>query len=145
MSNPIPEKINNTEEFLSEYDILKKTFDTAQEKFLLEQTVDNEKYVECILRSRVIIKFLDELNFIQLNKNKEEIKTTYYISAELLSRTVGLHMNRTGFTDQEKNNLYICIAHLKKCLGIEPFHTRARELFKVVFIYLTIFKSGSYG
>jgi tetratricopeptide (TPR) repeat protein len=142
MSNQIPEKISTTEEFLKEYSILKNVFDTAQEKFIVEQTVDNDKYVECIMRSRVIIKYLDELNFMQLNKHKDEIKTTYYISAELLSRTVGLHMNRTGFTDQEKNNLYISIAHLKKCLGIEPFHKKAMELFKVIFIYLTIFNAN---
>jgi protein O-GlcNAc transferase len=138
----IPEKISTVEEFLSQYDILKTTFDTAQEKFLTEQKLDNDKYVECILRSRVMIKYLDELNYMKTNKNKDEIKTTYYISAELLSRTVGLHMNREGFTEQERNNLYICIAHLKKCLGIEPFHKRAMELFKIVFIYLTIFNAN---
>lgn len=138
----IPEKITNTEEFLQEYSILKSTFDKAQEKFLVEQKIENDKYIECLVRSKVMITFLDELNHVQLTKNKEEIKTTYYISAELLSRTVGLHMNRKGFTEQEKNSLYISIAHLKKCLGIEPFHTRARELFKIIFIYLTIFNAN---
>lgn len=135
----IPEKISNVEEFLSEYNTLKKTFDEAQEKFIVEQKMDNDKYINCILRSRVIIKYLDELNNIQLNKNKEEVKTTYYISAELLSRTVGLHMNRSNFTEQEKNNLYISIAHLKKCLSIDPFYRNAMELFKIIFIYLTMF------
>lgn len=138
----IPEKISTTEEFLEQYNILKTTFDTAQQKFLLEKLVDNDKYIECILRSKVMITYLDELNYIQLTKNKDEIKTTYYISAELLSRTVGLHMNRNGLTEQEKNNLYIAIAHLKKCLGIEPFHTRARDLFKIILMYLTIFNGN---
>jgi predicted O-linked N-acetylglucosamine transferase (SPINDLY family) len=138
----IPEKITTQEEFFKEYDVLKKTYDDAQQKFLLEQKMENDKYIECILRSRVIIKYLDELNNIQLNKNKEQVKNTYYISAELLSRTVGLHMNRTSFTEQEKNNLYISIAHLKKCLAIDPFYRNAMELFKIIFIYLTIFNAN---
>jgi len=135
----VPETISTTDEFLEQYQILNKTYTEAQDIFFKEQKIDNQKYIECILRSRVMIKYLDELNYIQLNKNKQEIKTTYFISAELLSRTVGLHMNRQHFTEQEKNNLYISIAHLKKCLAIEPYHKSAMDLFKIIYIYLTIF------
>ena len=121
---------------------MKKTIDKAQEIFIVEQKVDNDMYVDCIMRSKSIIKYLDELNPVQILKNKEEIKNTYYISAELLTRTVGLHMSRNGFTDVEKNSLYMAIAHARKCLGIEPFNKKAMELYKIIFIYLTIFNAN---
>jgi predicted O-linked N-acetylglucosamine transferase (SPINDLY family) len=135
-------EIESMEEFLKEYVILKNDFDKAQEKFIIEKKIDNEKYVECIFRSKKIITFLDELSGIKMSKHKEEIKNTYYISAELLTRTVGLHMNRNGFTDIEKNNLYMAISHCKRCLAIDPFNKSAMELFKVIFIYLTIFNAN---
>jgi len=138
----VPEKITTIEEFLKQYEILKETYDKAQEKFLNEQKIDNDKYVECIYRSKIMIVYLDSLNQVQLNKYKEQVKETYYISAELLSRTVGLHMNRSSFTEQDKNSLYISVAHLKKSLGIDPFNKKVMELFKIILIYLTLFNAN---
>jgi len=78
-----------------------------------------------------------------MNRHKTEIKRTYYISAELLVRTVGLNMNRQNFNDQERNTLYMAIAHVRKVLSIEPFHRGGMELFKMVFLYLTIFNANA--
>jgi len=142
MFEVIPDKINTIPEFLSEYTNLKKVYDSAQQEFFDSKKVNNEAYVNCIRRSKVIITFLDELNQFQIQRYKEEIKNTYYISAELLVRTIGLHNKRSEFSITEKNTLYIAIAHSKKCLNIEPFHPKAMELYKLVFLYFTIYNAN---
>jgi predicted O-linked N-acetylglucosamine transferase (SPINDLY family) len=131
--------VSDIDTFLNEYNTLKTIYNQAQETFFKTKEIDNAKYVECIKRSSAIIKYLDDLNTFVLNRHKEEVKNTYYISGELLTRTVGLNTNRKSFADSEKNTLYIAVAHLRKCLSIEPFHKQARDLFKMVFMFLTIF------
>lgn len=137
------ESIANMENFLSDYKELREIYNDAQQTLIKEQKVDNEKYVDCIKRSSTLIKYLDELNPFVIQRHKDEIKTTYYISADLLVRTVGLHMNRSGFTVNEKNTLYVAIAHLRKTLSLEPFHKQSMELFKLIFLYLTIFNANA--
>jgi predicted O-linked N-acetylglucosamine transferase (SPINDLY family) len=122
---------------------VKAIYDEAQDLLVKENKVDNDKYVKCIEYSNKIITFLDTLNPFQINRIKDDIKTIYYISAEVLVRTVGLHMNRTEFNDREKGVLYTSIAHLQKVLSVEPFNAQAKELFKIVFIYLSIFNSNA--
>jgi len=131
--------IKDIDSFLTEHKLLEKTYSRAQEKLLIEKVTDNELYLECLKYTNNIIKYLDELNPFVMNRHKDEIKRTYYISAELLVRTVGLNMSRQNFNDQERNTLYMAIAHVRKVLSIEPFHSGGMELFKMVFLYLTIF------
>lgn len=133
--------VENFDQFLSEYTKLENIYNIAQEKFLKTQIVDNDKYVECIKLAGVLIKFLDTLNIIQLYKYSDQIKNTYYISAELLVRTVGLNTVRSGFNEIEKNTLYVAIAHSRKVLQLEPFHQKAKDLFKLIFLYLTIYNA----
>ena len=85
------------EKFLKEYTELKSIYDSAQETFVKEQRVDNEKYIHCINKSGELIKYLDNLNQFVLQRNKEQIKMTYFISAELLIRTVGIYNGRQAF------------------------------------------------
>jgi len=122
---------------------VKSIYDSAQETLIKENRVDNEKYIKCVEYGRKIITFLDALNPFQINRMKDDIKTMYYLSAEVLVRTVGLHMDRNGFNDNEKGILYTSIAHLQKVLSVEPFNVQAKELYKIVFIYLTIFNSNA--
>jgi len=135
--------VNDIETYLSENKDLKQLYESAQQILTNEKRIDNDKYIECIKRCNVLIKYLDELNPFVIDRYKEEIKTTYYISAELLTRTVGLYNNRSNFNTNEKNTLYIVIAHLRKTLNLEPFHKSAKELFKLVFLYLTIFNPNA--
>lgn len=137
------EEVKSIDVFLTNYELLKSQFETAQDILIKEKRTDTEKYFDCIKKSNVLIKFLDELNPFVLNRYKHQIIETYYISAELLVRTVGLHMDRKGFTDQEKNTLYMSIAHLRKVLSLEPFNKKAMEMFKMVFLYLTIFNPNA--
>ena len=122
--------------------VVKQIYDKAQDLLIKQQKLDNDSYIKCIEFSGKIITFLDNLNPFQINRIKDDIKTIYYISAEVLVRTVGLHMNRTSFDEREKNTLYTAIAHLQKVLGVDPFDSQTKELFKIVFIYLTIFNSN---
>ena len=140
-SSSIKEPIN-LENVHDNIKIVKVIYDKAQEMLIKENRVDNDKYIKCIELSGKIIKFLDGLNPFQINRIKEDIKTIYYISAEVLIRTVGLHMNRREFTEREKGILYTSIAHLQKVLSVDPFDASTKELFKIVFIYLSIFNSN---
>ncbi len=135
----IPDSIKDIDSFLTEYKHLFEVYNAAQAVFNSTQKVDNAKYVDCIKRSQVMIRYLDELNPFVIARYKTEIKNTYYISAELFIRTIGLNMNRTSLTDTDKNTLYIGIAHLRKVLALEPLHAQAKELFKMVFMYMTLF------
>ena len=124
--------------------ITKEIYDEAQGLLVKEQKVDSEAYNKCLEYSNQIITFLDKLNPFQINRIKKDLKVIYYISAEILVRSVGLHMNRPdGFQEREKGILYTSIAHLQKVLGVDPFDSSAKELFKVVMIYLTIFNSNA--
>lgn len=123
--------------------IVKIMYDQAQD--ILKETgkSEYELYNKCIEYSGKLITMLDNLNSFEINRIKEDIKIVYYISSEVLARMVGLHMNRTEFTDREKGILYTSVAHLHKVLNIEPFHLLAKELFKIILIYLTIFNSDA--
>lgn len=123
--------------------IVKNIYDNAQYILEKESRVDNDLYVKCIDFSNKIITMLDTLNPFQINRIKYDIITIYYISAELLARTVGLHMNRENLTEQEKGTIYTSIAHLQKVLNVDPFNILAKELFKILFIILTVFNSNS--
>jgi predicted O-linked N-acetylglucosamine transferase (SPINDLY family) len=121
-------------------------YDSAQNDFLTQGQMSveiNKKYEKTLQNATKIIKFIDSLNPFQVQRIKDQVKVVYYINAEILIRIVGMHMNRSAFTDQEKNILYTAISHLQKCLNAEPFNARAKELYKVVFIYLTIFNSNA--
>lgn len=125
---------------------LKNLYDLSQDELKLTGILSehlNKKYIECLTKSSEIIKFCDTLNPFEVNRYKDQIKSTYYISAEVLARTVGLHSNRDNFTDQEKSILYTCIAHIQKVLNIEPFNKEAKELYKIIFIYLTIYNGNA--
>jgi len=131
----------NTDNVHYNVQVVKNIYDKVQEIYAKENKIDNAKYSKCIELSSKIIRFLDELNPFQINRIKEEVKIIYYISAEILVRTIGLHMNRPGFDDKEKGILYTSVAHLQKVLSVDPFHTQAKELFKIIFIYLSVFNS----
>lgn len=131
--------MSNIETFLEDYKTLDTLYNEAQEQLFQTKTPDNDKYVQCIKLSNKLITFLDTLNPFQIYRHKNEIKRTYYISGELLVRTVGLLPNRQPFTNEEKNTLYVAIAHIRKVLNLEPFHRQAMEIYKMIFMFLTIF------
>jgi protein O-GlcNAc transferase len=117
---------------------LRQIYNEAQEKFMKTGEIDNEKYVECIQLSGELIKYFETLHIFQVNRNKTDIKTTYYINAELLVRTVGLATVKAQLTDIQRGSLITAINHSKKVLSIEPFHKSAMELYKMTMIYLTL-------
>lgn len=134
--------IKNIDEFLEKYVVMKKLYDNAQDILETTKKVENQMYIECIYKTQELIRYLDEQNPFVINRHKEQVKNTYYISAELLVRTVGLISNRPVFSDSDKNSMHIAIIHLRKVLGIDPMNNKAKELFKMSFLYLTLFNSN---
>jgi len=130
--------IKSIDEFLQEYTQLENMYNIAQKNLMDSGIVNNELYSQCIIKSAQLIRFLDNLNPFVTQRYKEQIKNTYFISAELLVRSVGLSKQRDFFTDLEKNTLYIAVAHSRKVLELDPFHKRTVELYKLVLMYLTI-------
>jgi tetratricopeptide (TPR) repeat protein len=135
----IPDNINDIESCLEQYNHLKNVYDKAQNIFTNEKKIDSELYINCINRSQKMIKFLDNQNIFIINRYKDLIKNTYLISSELLIRTVGINTSRTSLGDMEKNNLHIAIAHLRKVFSVDPLNSSAKEFFKIVIMYITIF------
>lgn len=122
--------LDNLNKYVSD---LKASYENAN------QLGQHDVYMQCMEKCANVIRFMDTLNPFQINRIKDEIRDSYYISAELYVRTVGLNMQRKELSDQEKGVLYTAIVHLQKCLQVDPLCNRVRELFKVVFIYLSVF------
>jgi protein O-GlcNAc transferase len=122
---------------------LRELYNLAQKKFIETKEVDNDKYVQCIKLSNELIKYFEKMHLFQVNRNKEDIKTTYYINAELLVRTVGLGNIKPQLTDAQKNTLITAVNHVRKVLSIEPLNKMAMELYKMVMIYLTLHNGDS--
>jgi predicted O-linked N-acetylglucosamine transferase (SPINDLY family) len=126
--------------------VLKSLYDSTQSELVRTGQLTpelNNRYLDCINKSSELIKFMDDMNPFEANRYKEDLKNTYWISAEVLVRTVGLHNNRQGFENNEKSVLYTAIAHLQKVINIEPFNPGAKELYKLVFIYLTLYNANA--
>ena len=125
--------------FMPCYEELKSLYEEAQKILITQGRVDNQKYTKCIELSSKLINLFNNLNPLIINRNKEPIKHVYYLNSELLIRTVGINTARSNLSDEHKNSLYIAITHLKVVLNIEPYNRQAMELYKVCYIYLTIF------
>lgn len=132
--------LDNLEKVANELQVV---YNDAQKELLEKNILNNDKYVKCLELTNSIITFTDTLNPFVINRYKTVILSVYYISAEVLLRTVGLNMNRTAFTDEQKGVLYTCVTHLQKALNVEPFNTKCKELYKIIIIYLTIFNSDA--
>jgi len=133
--------IKNIEEFIPVYEKFKSLYDSAQDKFYKTGEVDNKSYMECIGMAQILIKYLDTLDIFKIQRHKKYAIETYYIHAELITRTVGLNNKRSNFSDHEKNVLYTAIIHTKKVFEMEPFHLASLNLFKTIFLYFTIYDS----
>ena len=64
------ETITDIETYLSENKYLKEIYESAQQTLLNEKRIDNNKYIECIKRTNVLIKYLDELNPFVIQRYK---------------------------------------------------------------------------
>ena len=127
--------------YVEKYTYLKKIYDEAEDKLNNKKIVDNEKYYECIEKSSDLIRLFNNLNPLVIAKYKDVVKNVYFINASLLVRTVGITNSRSELPQDLKNTLYIAITHLKVVLNIEPFFQQAMELYKVCYIYLSIYNS----
>ena len=124
-----------------QYLILMNTYSEANDELIKHQRMNNDKFVKSLELSASIIRFLETFNPFQINRHKEKIKNTYYIFGEILLKTIngGLATNKPGLTDEEKGKLKNALAHFQKVISVDPFHDQARELFKMISMYLTIF------
>lgn len=132
-------KINSIDAFIKEYRVIRSVYDQAQRKLEKKKKVDNDKYVECIHRSNACISYIDTISSLEYQDNRDQVKDIYYINAELLVRTVGIDTSRPGLAKDQENTLLVAASRLRRTLGIEPFHPQAKELFKVIMMYRTIY------
>jgi protein O-GlcNAc transferase len=137
------EPITSIDGFVKEYKFIRSIYDEAQRKLQKKKKIDNDKYVECIHRSNACISYLDTLSPLEYGDNKSQVKDIYYINGELLVRTVGIDTSRSGLTKEQENTLIVAASRLRRTLGIEPFHPQAKELFKVIMMYRTIYSSDA--
>ena len=129
--------------YTSYYEKLRNVYDTAQDILKTQQKVDSEKYNQCMSMSSELIRMFNEINPLTQYRHSDSIKYTYYINSELLIRSVGINVTRSELSNEHKNMIHIAITHLRVVLNIEPFHGPAMELYKICFIYLTMFNSNA--
>ena len=135
---PHIEEVKDFDDFVTKYQFAKNKYDTAQEHYFKTREVDNATYVDVIQRTQQLIRYMDKLDQFKIQRYKDYVKDLYYMSAELLVRTVGLNNPRKGFNEREKTTLITAVMHARKVLDVEPFHRPARDLFKLVYLYFTI-------
>jgi len=121
---------------------LEKLYNEAQNELKLTQVVNHEKYNECIKLTQECIKFLDDQNQFLIHRNKNDVLFIYMVSSELLIRSVGINNNKKKLLDNEKNILYVSVAHLRKALALDPLNPQAKELYKIVILFLTTFNEN---
>jgi predicted O-linked N-acetylglucosamine transferase (SPINDLY family) len=121
------------------YDAFFTLYTKTQDVFIKTGKSDNAAFIECIHLSGHITEFLETLHPTQYLKYNDIPKSTFLIRAELLIRTVGLDTTKPGLQESDKLVYHSIIHLLRKVLAQEPFNGAAMELFKVVFIYLTIY------
>ena len=133
----------NDSNFKEQCQKLRESYNIAQKKFIETKEIDNNRYIECIQLSNELIKFFEKMHVFQVNRNKDDIRTTYYINAELLVRTVGLGEIKPHLTDIQKGTLITAVNHVRKVLTIDPLNKMATELYKMVLIYITLHNANS--
>lgn len=123
------------------YNNFMELYNTAQKDFNSNgaSSTNNSQYLECINYTGEIFKLAEGLNQFQVARISNIIKNVYLIRAELLLRTVGIDTRKGTLTDYEKTVYNNIILLLRTVLSIEPFNPQAMEIFKVVFILLTIY------
>jgi protein O-GlcNAc transferase len=137
-------KVSNMEEFLKNYDLLQKTYEMAKKKEKAKTDDFNQIYVKCIKISNDCISFLETKSNLQIQKYKEQVKTTYFISAELYTRVIGIDTTRTTLTDSQKNTLMASLSRLRKVINIDPLNEDARNLFRIIKLYMTMFNTNQF-
>ena len=124
---------------------VKKVYESAEEYMIRYNKVENDTYNQCFQQSQEILYFIEKMNRFQINRIPEDIKTIFLISAAVLMKTFNLSLStRSALTDDEKNTLKTCLVYLERVLQIEPFHEKARELFKIIIVYLVNFNTDNY-
>ena len=123
------------------YQLLLKTYDEAQEKLMKHNITDNDKYSLCIQLSGELIRFFNTLNPLMQHRYSEPMIKIYHLNAELLVRIVGLHTTRSHLSDEHRNYIHIAITHLRVVLNLDPFFKPALELYKMCYIFLTMFNA----
>lgn len=130
--------LENFEEYYNDF---MKFYTETQQDFETTGQANNTRYLDCIAQTGEMFQFLEKFNHFQVARFSNIIKTVYFIRAELLLRTVGIDTGKSGLNVQEKNIYTNIILLLRKVLAIEPFNESAMEMFKIVFIILTIYNS----
>ena len=128
--------------FQSEYKIFMEMYTEAQEKFINTKIVDNDTYIKCLEYSFRLTEYFNPIHPLKYIDHLELIKNLYYIRAELLVRTVGVDTTKPKLSDEDKQVFYTVVALLRKSLSVDPLYLQAMELFKVTFIYLTIYNAN---
>ena len=128
--------VNNLQET---FDSFKLEYSEARQEFNDKKTINQEKFNECIKLSGYIVEFFDKLNVQSATRYPEIIRDTFFIRSEILLSSVGINTSKGTLTDHEKGIFYMIITLLRKVFTVAPMYAPAMELFKICFIYLTIF------
>jgi protein O-GlcNAc transferase len=107
------------------------------------QLFKEQKYIEAHNVFKHIIDAYDNVSKSERNKYSELFKNTFIKGAEMICLAVNVHTNRSEFNDTEKMYLYKALEYLDKSLTIDPFDTKAKDLFKGIVMHFSFFEKNS--
>lgn len=96
---------------------------------------------ECLKCSQEVLKFVETLNKIEIDLHKDDMKDIFFLNAKLVLNTVGLDNNLEELTEHQIYTYQTCLHYLQRVLEYQPFHEEARNLFKIIHIYLSKYKN----
>ena len=113
----------------------------------LENFSKNVKYMEsvfsdhekCLQHSQKLITFVGTLNFIQQDKFRYEIKTSFLIGCKMIVKSINFDNSKEILSEYEKYTYETCLQYLDRVLEIEPLNLDAKNMYKVICMYLSKF------
>jgi protein O-GlcNAc transferase len=127
----------DTKDIEHKFSSIKTLYDEAQTELMTFQRINNEKYIECIRQSELLISFLNNLMPHQLSRYADIVKVVYYIGADLLLKTLSntniLHCNENDKRILEKAAIY-----LQKSLSMDPYYKQSIQLYETIIQFLVL-------
>jgi predicted O-linked N-acetylglucosamine transferase (SPINDLY family) len=123
------------EEFKSLYDTIELNVTDSKER-----DINSEKFMKCINILNELINILDPKNDLEIFRISEIYYNVYYYNCIMLIQSIGgINTTKAKLTDYEKMILTNVVNRFRKCLKVDPLKEELLELYKTVFIYLSMY------
>lgn len=107
---------------------------------LKNKDLNTQKFMKSINILNELINVLDTKNDLEAFRISELYYNVYYYNSLMLIQSIGgINTTKTKLTDYEKTVITTAINRLRKCLKVDPLKEELLELYKTLFIYLSMY------